>query len=387
MKICIIKNNEIKITETFIRAHLAKLSGDTFGIHGSPPRYLGQEKADALSLTERALASLLRRMGRSHKAKTRQYRRLLQKIQPDLVLAEYGPTGADVTDVCRQLNLPLVVHFHGYDASRHSVLEEYKQQYRTFFREAAAIVAVSGAMRKALISLGAPADKVFYNPCGVDVRRFTPTRPDENPPTFVAVGRLVEKKAPYLTIQAFARVHEYHPTARLRIIGDGPLEGVCRDLIAANGLKDAVTVLGAQPHDVVRQEMSGGRAFVQHSVVALDGDSEGTPLAVLEAGASALPVVSTRHAGIPDVVVNSKTGYLVDERDIEGMARHMVKLVEEPEMAAEMGSMNRDRIEQYFREKQSIGRLEGLLNSIVNGNSSPSLVPEGMRLRHENEEV
>jgi glycosyltransferase involved in cell wall biosynthesis len=376
MKICVIKYINIKLTETFIRAHIQELNAQTVGVHGSPPRILGQKESDVLSIKERVYASLLRRMGKGDQAKTRQYRRLLKQVQPDLVLAEYGLTGAKVMDACRQLDLPLIVHFHGYDASRHSVLAEYKQQYLTFFREAAAIIAVSSAMREALIDLGAPANKVYHNPCGVNLELFSSTTPAVNPPTFVAVGRLVEKKAPHLTIQAFARVYESNPSARLRMIGDGPLEGVCRDLIAANGLEDAVTLLGAQPRDIVQQEMEGARAFVQHSVVALDGDSEGTPVAVLEAGASGLPVVSTRHAGIPDVIVNGETGYLVYERDVKGMARHMTKLVEEPEVAAEMGRKNRERIEQHFREERSIGRLADILKSVVNGTLPPPLVPE-----------
>lgn len=378
MIVCIVKHSEVGLTETFIRAHLERIPGETVGVHGSPPRRLGGAIVDPRSFSERAIEGLLRRLGLQWRSNTyddtEAYTILLSDVEPDIVLAEYGLAGAKISEACAQVGVPLVVHFHGYDASQHSILDTYQEQYRVFFEQASAIVAVSRAMQRSLIDLGAPAEKVFHNPCGVDLQNFTPTRPDENPPVFVGVGRLVEKKAPHLTIQAFARVHEKYPSARLRMIGDGPLDGVCRDLIVAHGLEEAVTLLGEQPHDVVQQEMQDARAFVQHSVAARDGDSEGTPVAVLEAGASGLPVVSTRHAGIPDVIVEGETGFLVDERDVRGMAEHMVKLVEQHESAAELGSANRQRIEQYFDMESSISRLASILQGVTGRAERPSVV-------------
>jgi glycosyltransferase involved in cell wall biosynthesis len=102
-------------------------------------------------------------------------------------------------------------------------------------------------MEKRLVSLGAPAAKVHYNPCGVDCSTFTPSDPAAAPPVFLAVGRLVEKKGPLLTLQAFALVRRVHPEALLRMIGDGPLLGECQTLIRRLGLGEAVTMLGQQP--------------------------------------------------------------------------------------------------------------------------------------------
>jgi len=108
--------------------------------------------------------------------------------------------------------------------------------------------------------------------------------------------------------------------------------------------------------------------------VARDGDSEGTPVAVLEAGASALPVVSTRHANIPDVIVEGETGFLVDERDVRGMAAQMIKLAEQPELAAELGSANRQRIEQHFDMQNSLSRLPSILQGVTGDADRPSVV-------------
>jgi glycosyltransferase involved in cell wall biosynthesis len=141
------------------------------------------------------------------------------------------------------------------------------------------------------------------------------------------------------------------------MIGDGGLLGVCKDLAQGLGVGDAVSFLGRQPHEVVAEEMRRARAFVQHSVVASDGNTESMPNSILEASASGLPVVSTRHAGIPEMVLDGETGFLVEERDVDGMARHMARLVREPALAAELGRAGRQRMRQNFSIDARIARL------------------------------
>ena len=120
---------------------------------------------------------------------------------------------------------------------------------------------------------------------------------------------------------AFQKVLEQVPDARLRMVGEGKLLDPCRDLVDALQMNHAVSFLGSQPHRVVADEMKRARAFTQHSIEASNGDCEGAPLAILEAGASGLPVVSTHHAGIPEVVLHEDTGYIVEEKDIEEQRR------------------------------------------------------------------
>ena len=147
------------------------------------------------------------------------------------------------------------------------------------------------------------------------------------------------------------------------MIGDGILLDVCRDLVSAMGIGHAVEFCGAQSPDVIAAEMRQARAFVQHSITASDGDSEGTPVAVLEAGAAGLPVVSTRHAGIPDVVIEGVTGLLVDERDVDGMAGHMRMLIRNPDQATELGRRAAAHVRRYYSMEQSIDRLAWVLNA------------------------
>jgi glycosyltransferase involved in cell wall biosynthesis len=109
--------------------------------------------------------------------------------------------------------------------------------------------------------------------------------------------------------------------------------------------------------------MRGAQAFVQHSVVAPDGDSEGTPVSVIEAGACGLPVVATRHGGIPDVVIDGETGLLVDEGDVAGMAERMQRLLKEPHTAGLLGKRAREHIQSHYSHTDSIEKLSRLLNS------------------------
>jgi colanic acid/amylovoran biosynthesis glycosyltransferase len=364
--VAVVTPYEPTISETFIRAHVENLPVSTVLIHGRPPR-LGDRPV--LSLPRRAAHKIRRTLfgGGSERETTVAYVEAFRRRRVGAVLAEYGPTGVLVMAACRELGLPLIVHFHGYDASVREVLARHADTYPKLFRQSAAVVAVSQAMRRKLIALGAPADNIHYNPYGVDCTRFGEADPAGAPPVLLAVGRFVEKKAPQATLAAFAAARRALPQARLRMIGDGPLLEECRALARALEIADAVEFLGAQPHAVVQEEMRRARCFVQHSVEAANGDCEGTPVGILEAGASGLPVVATRHAGIPDVVVDGETGLLVEERDVEGTADRMIRLLREPELAGRLGSAARRRCETYFSRQRSDGRLWAIIESCLAG--------------------
>jgi glycosyltransferase involved in cell wall biosynthesis len=349
----------------FAHAHAERLPCQVYVVHGDWDRPLFLDGAP-LQSTKRfpEFVRLGRRTiahwrGWSAEADeiTSVYLRAFRRARCQAVLVEFGHIAVQAMDACRRLSLPMVVHFHGFDVYSRAMLDRYGARYGQLFEQAAALVTPSKAMQQALQGLGAPAEKTHYVPCGVDPDRFCGSAPAEAPPTFLAVGRFVEKKAPQLTIAAFASVRRGHPEARLRMIGEGRLEGACQDLAHGLGVAEAVDFLGAQPHDVVAEEMRAARAFVQHSLVASDGNSEAIPQSVLEASASGLPVVSTRHAGIPEGVVEGETGFLVDERDVDGMARHMEQLVVDPGLAAELGRAGRRRVEEHFSLDSTIARL------------------------------
>jgi len=363
--------NPKDLEASFIRPHIDRLPARTVAVHGYIPT-IGSEPVLSSALPARLARKILRVARREpwDSEITLGYLRAFSET-PAAVLAEFGPTAVRLVEPCRRAGIPLIAHFHGYDSSVHEVLEDNRQSYPKMFEAAAAVIGVSQAMCRALVTLGAAPAKVHYVPYGVDCERFRPADSGLAAPTALAVGRFVEKKAPHLTVLAFAEVYKRNPAARLRIAGEGPLYGPCLDLVTALGLTDAVTFLGNLSHDAIIEEMRSARCFVQHSVQALNGDCEGTPNAVLEAGASGVPVVSTRHAGIPDVVVEGETGFLVEERDVAGMADRLERLLANPSLATRMGRAARDHIASEFAVERRLAQLWSIIEAAIQRREMP----------------
>jgi colanic acid/amylovoran biosynthesis glycosyltransferase len=371
LNICIISPDKDVYSETFIRTHVHHLPGNIHFLYGGDlPLFFGngQKLIQRFGLVHRILLSIDRKIRGRKPSEERLRRKILKKYlikhRIDAVLAEYGPTGCSVKDVCRDSNIPLIVHFHGYDAYEHETLRRFNN-YRELFTMASGIIVVSRNMRKQLLNLGAPADKLFHIVYGVDPKEFNDAKPELNPPVFLFVGRFVDKKAPHLTVLAFRDVINFIPNARLIMIGDGPLLEACKQLVKALNISDSVEFMGRRSHQEVADVMKNARGLIQHSLKTNLGDSEGTPLAILEAGASGIPVVSTRHAGIPDVVIEGKTGFLVNEGDVIAMADAVIKLCKDESLAGYMGKIGKDYIVRNFSVDKSIHQLYQVIRSIV----------------------
>ena len=225
-------------------------------------------------------------------------------------------------------------------------------------------------MRRTLLELGAPAERLVVSPCGADAALFHGSTPGLAPPTFLAVGRFVAKKGPLLTIRAFAAALEQLPPGeaagvRLVMVGDGPLLPAARQLVHALGLQAQVQFPGLCSPAEVADRMRACRAFLQHSLVAPDGDSEGSPVSVMEAQLSGLPVVSTHHAGIPEVVLEGETGLLVDEGDVAGMAAAIARLATDPALAERLGRAAALRARSAFTVGHHLEAVAGLVERVV----------------------
>ena len=364
--VLILQPNPSSPSEQFLCAHAERLPARTIVIHGPVPA-IDRVPLLPQGFVPRAWRRVQRFVqGRRWDAEvTRAYGVAIRRYRPAAALAEYGETGVDAVEACQTAGVPLIVHFHGYDASIRDVLRDMESRYKMMFAAASAIVVVSRAMKRKLISLGAPAEKVHHVTYGIDCNDFRGADPEHASPVFLAVGRFTEKKAPDLTLRAFAAMLPSCPTARLRMIGFGHLLEPCKELARSLQIADSVDFLGMCPPEAVQAEMRKARCFVQHSLEAPNGDCEGTPVAILEAGASGLPVISTRHAGIPDVVIESETGFLVDERDVAGMAEFMRRIALDGALAAKLGAAARTHIAAEFSSTKSIGKLWAVIASCI----------------------
>lgn len=273
----------------------------------------------------------------------------------ETMLVEYGWLGYKLMGAARDAGVRLYVHFHGYDATMLPLKRRWRRRYPILFAAADGIVTPSRYIADQLQGLGCPAEKLLVSPCGVEPGLFQPT--SREPGRVLGVGRLTEKKAPHLTLEAFARVRAMVPDAHLDLVGDGELRPQCEEMVRRHGLADAVTLHGVQPPTTVATLMGRASLFVQHSMRARDGDMEGLPVSILEAMSAALPVVATRHSGIPEAVAEGATGLLVEEQDVAGMAAAIIALLTDPEQAATMGKAGRERVLEYFTQEHMRRRL------------------------------
>jgi colanic acid/amylovoran biosynthesis glycosyltransferase len=375
--ILIVTPHKIGQTETFIRAHIEQLNGNVFHLHGWE---LDFKTADDLPLKDlyapkktafHQLKSLLphylyfRLRQREHLKYTKEALiiRYIKAHNIDVVFAEYGTSGSFITPICKALDIPLIVHFHGFDASRYDILERYKEGYDLMFKVAKQVIVVSKAMAKALKQLGCPEDKLVLNTYGPHPV-YTEATVDYQSNYVISVGRHTYKKAPYLTILAFQKVLEQHPHLKLKMIGVGELLDVSKNLVKSLGLELNIILLGGLERQEIIKHLETAFLFVQHSIVAYNGDSEGTPVGIIEAMAAGLPVVSTRHAGIPDVVVENETGFLVHEGDVDAMSKAIIKLVENRKLVSELGTNGKVFIEKNFTLEKHIDTLNDIITNI-----------------------
>jgi glycosyltransferase involved in cell wall biosynthesis len=287
----------------------------------------------------------------------------LKKNKPDIILFEYGHIGALLHKYCCELNIPFIVHFHGNDASHIPTLTKLKKEYLDMFKHAKGIIAVSNSMVDRLYQLGAPSKKVFFNCYGVDIVLFHERVIIPEQITFLAVGRFVEKKAQQITLLAFNHFVKRIPNAKLRFIGDGELINSCKQLVTALNLEKKVEFLGIQTPNIIAQNMQEATAFLQHSVIGVDGSAEGTPLAILEALAVGIPVISTRHEGIQDIIKDGHNGFLVDEFDWMGMARAMELVAEDKLLQTQLGRNARKLVLDKYNLESHIDKLADFIRN------------------------
>lgn len=287
----------------------------------------------------------------------------LKKNKIQLVFAQYGNTAHRIVKICKYLNIPLITHFHGYDASVNSVIESCGQ-YKEVFEYSSYIISVSKVMEAKLLEMGCPREKLVYNPYGPN-NDFFKVKPSYSSSTFIGIGRFVNKKAPYYTILAFNRVVQQYPDANLILAGNGELYEVCVNLVKQLKLEDNVFFSGVIDRKNFISYLENAIAFVQHSVTAINGDQEGTPVAVLEASAAGVPVIATRHTGISDVILENETGLLVDEHDVEGMANAMIQLLANKNFAKTLGEKGKERIRELFSMERHLLKLDEIVNKSI----------------------
>lgn len=371
MKTAIATSDYFVMGETFINRHIQHLfGGDTCVVCG---RFNGEDPLGKPLFTRRApltpmdkiRAPFAAAIGAARHGTSRlpfgdnlhQLALFLREQGVQVILAEFGTQALVLAKLGNDMGIPVFTYWRGTDASAALGSKQRIRSYRLMMPRLAGMFSVSQFLLDNLAHHGIRHPNAHVIPSGVDIRRFTPG--EKRPGSFLAVGRMVEKKAPHITLRAFAKAAQGRD-AHLTFIGDGPLLDDCRALAATLGVADQVTFTGALPHDQVREHLLTTEVFLQHSVTAKNGNTEGLPTAIQEALACGCITISTHHAGIPEAVEDGVNGLLVQEWDEDGFAARIAQILDTPDRSA-MARAARATAEAKFDNDVGLARVEQVI--------------------------
>jgi colanic acid/amylovoran biosynthesis glycosyltransferase len=281
----------------------------------------------------------------------------------DAIHCQFGPSGAMASLLRRAgvLEGPIWVAFYGYDITREPRLRG-PGLYRELFEDASWILPNSEYLAQLLREAGAPPAKIAVHRLGIEVSRFAEVdrsaRDPHAPWRAIAVGRFVEKKGFEFLIRAVAAAGERAGRLEVALIGDGPLRPELERLASDLGVTDRVRFVGWLSREAMPRAMAEADCMVAPSVTAADGDMEGLPLVIVEAMATGLPVIGTRHSGIPEAVLDGQNGLIVEERDVAGLAEAIVTMAN-PALRCRFGRRSRELACERFDHQRLMEALVG----------------------------
>ena len=290
--------------------------------------------------------------------------------KPALVHVHFGTDAVVAWPWIKHLNVPMLVTLHGFDINTRpewwrsgeggKSRKEYPNQLKALAEEKnVSFVAVSQAIRQqAIQAYGIPEQKISVLHIGVDHQKFSlgETPIHKRPLRVLFVGRLVEKKAAGVLIEAMAQVQLQLPQAELLIVGEGPQHEELQQL--ADKLKVQVNFLGEMENDAVKAQLHEARIFCLPSITASNGDAEGLPIVLLEAQACGLPVITSARGGRDEGIADGVTGFSFNEGDVNALSKHILRLLQDDHLAQKMSEAGPKFIAENFRLDDCTAKLE-----------------------------
>jgi glycosyltransferase involved in cell wall biosynthesis len=306
--------------------------------------------------------------------------REVRSLKPVMIHAHFGVEGVYALEVARRLGIPLVTTFHGLDAttsrmgllrSGHASWFQYLLRRRSLAQSGELFLCVSEFIRERVLRLGFPPEKCLTHYIGVDVEGIagrtasSHSRDEDAEAVILHVARLVETKGTRYLLEALAQVIASGVDARLIVIGDGPLRSRLEGYARSLGVRDRVLFLGTLPNSTVLDWVCDAAVLAFPSVTAASGAVEGLGMVLLEAAAAGVPAIATRYGGIPEAVVDGRTGVLVEERDVDALADALRMLLTNEGERAAMGAAARDYVARKFDVNRQTAALESLYKKLV----------------------
>ena len=303
---------------------------------------------------------------------------LFKKKNIVLIHSHFGDKGFDDLNMAQRLKIPHIVTFYGYDISLPEREPIWKERYDKLFEGCDAFLTEGSYMKKCLVAMGCPEEKVTVQHLGVDIEKI-PYIPREIKSDgrirILASATFKEKKGLPYAIEAFALVREKYKNLEFLLIGGVPNgndpeclkeQKAIFDIIEKYKLKDSVKLLGYLKYDEYIKVSHEAQIFISPSVTASNGDTEGgAPVSIIEMSAAGMPILSTYHCDIPEVVIDNVTGLLVPERDVESLAEKLEYLISHPRKIYEMGKNGRQYIQKEYSLKRQVEKLEDIYDTVI----------------------
>jgi len=291
-----------------------------------------------------------------------------EKINPLLIQAHHSVNAFKILPLARQMNIPLVTFFHGSDIYLFKDII-FKHRLRKLFKYGDLFVVTCKDMQKNVELMGCPADKIFVNYAGIDLEKFTynsPKKRENDLFTIVLCGRFIEVKGFYYAIEAFSLLSDQDKKKlQVKFLGDGPLYSDYKNQLKDLGIERYFSFLGNLSHDKAMSEIKAADLVVVPSIHTKAGNPDSSPNVVKEAQACGVPVIASDIAGIPELLIDQKTGFLVPEKTPSIIADKIRFCLNNERNRREMGMLGRKFMEEKFDLKKQMIALESQYDRLL----------------------
>jgi len=303
--------------------------------------------------------------------------REFEKVAPELVHAHFAQSGILAIPYVQKFQIPLIVSLHGNDVGILLARQKFKPKnwfyalsIRRLIKCASLFLAASNELKERFVKFGCPAHKIRIHRLGIDLSSFRnlPCTENNKATTVLMLGRFVEKKGFEYGIRAFAETLKEIDSHKitLSIIGGGRLEHQLKNLVSQLGLSKYVNFLGVLSHQQVKEIlMHEADILLAPSTVAQNQDRDSGLMVAKEAAAAKIPVIGTLHGGIPDIIEDGKTGYLVPERNIKMLAERLITLINNKNLRLELGKSARLKMEMEYNIEDQMAELESIYFELI----------------------
>ncbi|MBN2802142.1 MAG: glycosyltransferase [Deltaproteobacteria bacterium] len=372
------RNNFLPYSETFIHDELRHHNRYDMTVFARQWRNRSQFQGHRVIAVEEipSRRALMASLIYGATARNRTFDNIFKTEKIDIIHAHFGHNALYGGYYAKKYNIPMVVSLHGRDVTILLGKDKYRPGYlkylfgyKQLFKSADLFLAASTELKELIQSVGCPEEKVLVHRLGIDVTNFSPAKQvtSVSQPVIVMVGRFTEKKGHKYGIEAVKKACDAGFDPMLIIAGDGPLLPEYKKLIISLNLENNVEFTGSLPHSEILKLIQQAQIVMAPSVVAKNLDRESGIIVAKEASACSVPVIGTIHGGIPDIIDDGKTGFLVRERDSEALGERLITLLEDRDLRDKFGKAARNKMLDEYDIRQKVEELEQIYDDVICG--------------------